>query len=76
MLRQILCKFGLHKWSRNHCGIRICLRCPRVDRYFGASGIFRFHQEGRGTIAKESDSELRINWHKFDEEMIKNEHTV
>jgi dCMP deaminase len=60
---KLLCKLGIHNWSSNHNGIRICLKCPVVDRYYSVSGNLRRAQEEK-TGKKESDAELREQWIK------------
>lgn len=65
--RKWLCKLGLHRWSKNRCGVRICLHCPAVDRYFGVSGYIRRSMEKRFGLA-ESDTELRGWWLEHERE--------
>ena len=40
--RSLLCRFGLHNWSTNRGGIKVCLRdgC-RKARTYGLTGIMR-----------------------------------
>lgn len=54
---QILCSLGLHKWSENRFGVRICLRCPAVDRYYGLTGLLRYRQE---KIEREDRKQLLV----------------
>jgi hypothetical protein len=64
-VQALLCKLGIHDWSRNRGGIRICQACPAIDRYIGLSGLIRFYQETGGKIQKETDTELRAWWLKY-----------
>jgi len=57
-INTFLCRIGFHNWSANRCGVRICQRCPAVDRYFGLTGLLRYKQE-KDTGLKESDEQLR-----------------
>jgi hypothetical protein len=66
-LKSFLCKIGVHNWSENHNGIRICQWCPAVDRYFGLSGLLRKRDEDETGI-KENAVELRTFWLKVDSE--------
>lgn len=36
---------GFHCWSMNKNGIRYCLKCGKVDFYFGLTGLIRYHEE-------------------------------
>ena len=42
MGRSVLCQLGLHKWSTNRAGIKVCRRegCRRA-RTFGLTGLMR-----------------------------------
>jgi len=57
----ILCRLGFHKWSANRNGIRICRRCPAVDRYYGITGLLRYKEE-TDTKIKANEAELRVWW--------------
>ena len=39
----VLCRAGLHKWSENTGGVRVCMRpgCTATDMYFGITGALR-----------------------------------
>lgn len=41
--------FAFHDWSENKNGIRYCLKCGKVDFYFGITGIIR-HLEEKGDL--------------------------
>jgi len=56
-----LCKLGFHNWSENRFGIRVCLRCPKVDRYFGLTGLLRYREEKKYG-GKQSDIMFRELW--------------
>jgi hypothetical protein len=43
-IHNLLCRLGIHKWSANRGGVRICLRCPAVER---RDAILQ-HEEGAG----------------------------
>jgi hypothetical protein len=46
--KPILCYiplFAFHDWSENENGIRYCLKCGRVDFYFGLTGAIRRMEE-------------------------------
>ncbi len=58
-IKSLLCRLGFHKWSANRNGIRICRRCPAVDRYYGLTGLIRYKWE---SDSKETDAELRAWW--------------
>lgn len=58
---KLLCTLGFHKMSENRFGIRICLRCPKVDRYFGITGLLRLHEE-KEYGEKLTDAALREWW--------------
>ncbi len=59
-IKSLLCRLGFHKWSNNRNGIRICRRCPAVDRYYGLTGLIRYKWESN--TGKETDAELRTWW--------------
>ncbi len=61
-IKKFLCRFGFHNWSANRGGVRICLRCPAVDRYYGISGYVR--RLLTTTYRRQSDAELREEWLK------------
>ncbi len=64
LINKFLCYLGFHNWSDNRNGIRICRRCPAVDRYYGLSGLLRYKEE-TDTGSKETDAELRAWWLSF-----------
>jgi hypothetical protein len=46
--KHILCRiplFAFHDWSQNKNGIRYCLKCGKVDFYFGITGLYRYYEE-------------------------------
>ncbi len=61
-INNFLCRIGLHNWSANRGGVRICLRCPAVDKYYGLSGYVR--RLLTTTYRRQSDAELREEWLK------------
>jgi hypothetical protein len=63
-----LCRRGIHKWSKNRCGIRLCKRCPKVDGYFGLTGLIRFKEECDTKHIQDTE-ELREIWNKWDLEL-------
>jgi len=69
-LKRILCRLGFHHWSANHGGIRICLWCPAVDRYYGISGYLRRQFELTSTNWRGSNAELREGWTKNEQQRI------
>lgn len=48
--------FMAHNWSSNENGIRYCLKCGRVDFYFGLTGVIRRLEED-GTLRKWEEEE-------------------
>jgi hypothetical protein len=69
--RSLLCRFGLHKWSKNRGGIKVCLRSEcRKARTYGLTGTMRkmqFEEDlyedyqryvGTGSDQQESDSPI------------------
>lgn len=38
---------SFHKWSQNKNGIRYCLKCGKVDFYFGLTGVIRKFMENK-----------------------------
>lgn len=58
----ILCRIGFHNWSANRGGVRICMQCPAVDKYYGLSGYVR--RLLTTTYLRKSDAELREDWLK------------
>lgn len=54
---QIACRIGLHKWSDNKGGIRVCLRdyCKKPQTY-GLTGIM---------LKIEWERELYAKWHQY-----------
>jgi deoxycytidylate deaminase len=64
-IKNFLCRFGFHNWSANRGGVRICLRCPAVDRHYGISGYLRRQFEITTTYCRGvSDADLREEWLK------------
>jgi len=63
-IKNILCRLGFHHWSANHGGVRICLWCPAVDKYYGVSGYLRRQFDLTTTYQRESDAEMRVWWLK------------
>ncbi len=59
-IMKFLCHIGFHNWSANRGGVRICMRCPAVDRYYGLSGYVR--RLLTTTYRRQSDAELREEW--------------
>lgn len=46
-IRRALCRTGLHKWSPNQNGWRVCLRrgCTAYNPYYGVTGALRWMRE-------------------------------
>jgi deoxycytidylate deaminase len=64
-IKNLLCRLGLHNWSANRGGVRICMRCPAVDRHYGISGYLRRKFDIMTTHRRgASDAELREEWLK------------
>lgn len=61
----LFCRLGFHDWSSNRNGVRICLRCPAVDRYYGLTGLIRYMHE-KDSDVKKTDTELREWWLKYE----------
>lgn len=47
MIQKILCRLGIHKWSDNIGGMRVCLArgCITIDIYYGLTGALRYVRE-------------------------------
>lgn len=61
-IKNFLCHIGIHRWSANRGGVRICLWCPAVDRHYGISGYLRKQFDLTTTYQRDSDAELREEW--------------
>jgi len=64
LIKSILCRIGFHNWSSNRGGVRICMWCPAVDRYYGISGYLRRQLDITTTYQRKSNAELREEWLK------------
>ncbi len=70
-LGKLLCKIGIHSWTKNHCGIRLCKRCPKIDRYYGVTGFLRYMSDTTDQCFQdyENDEQLRSRWESWDKEV-------
>ena len=67
-IKSLLCRLGFHRWSFNRGGVRICMWCPAVDRYYGISGFLRRQLDITTTYQRTSDAELREEWIKQEQQ--------
>ena len=61
-MKPITCILGFHKWGKNENGIRTCQKCGKLDKYFGLTGMLRYHREKndtkKETMSKTTEHEI------------------